>query len=158
MQRRQAVVSDADNEQVADDDDESSQTSALAEYEAWRRREAARIKRRHGSSLLVAIDGLVGKEDNPCAPPPNSNKRKRMRHGGYRHHGRGCFFQDTDNHYPRHDDEQVAEEAAVAVSPNMVAQAVDIFGRHGRTKWTRLVNEDTTYQRNSLQPHRCCSS
>ncbi|OMO68607.1 hypothetical protein COLO4_29543 [Corchorus olitorius] len=147
VETRQIVVDkikeDEENEKnmeleanVVVDDDEVDKPE---EHEAWKVREFARIKRDKQE---------IDKVPKPDPPPPRQ-KRKFMQ----KHYHKGAFFQSeaddpastvgTDYIYDRDFSSPTGEDKMDKTMLPKVMQ-VKHFGRSGRTKWTHLLNEDTT--------------
>ncbi|XP_059460250.1 uncharacterized protein LOC132189637 [Corylus avellana] len=143
-----------------DTDDEINEAE---EYEAWKVREVARIKRdREDREAMVKEKEEIEKvrnmteeerreweRKNPKAAPLPKQKWRFMQ----KYYHKGAFFQaDSDDHaatagtdgiFTRDFSAPTGEDKMDKTILPKVMQ-VKHFGRSGRTKWTHLVNEDTT--------------
>ncbi|KAF9660639.1 hypothetical protein SADUNF_SadunfUnG0004600 [Salix dunnii] len=143
-----------------DTDDEMNEAE---EYEAWKVREIARIKRdREDREAMLKereeierVRNMTEEErrdwerKNPKPAPPPKQKWRFMQ----KYFHKGAFFQDepddraatvgTDNIFKRDFSAPTGEDNMDKTILPKVMQ-VKHFGRSGRTKWTHLVNEDTT--------------
>ena len=143
-----------------DTDDEINEAE---EYEAWKVREIARIKRdrEDRESMLKEKEEIervrnMTEEErrewerkNPKPAPPPKQKWRFMQ----KYYHKGVFFQSnaddtaatagSDNIYTRDFSAPTGEDKMDKTILPKVMQ-VKHFGRSGRTKWTHLVNEDTT--------------
>ncbi|KAM7500053.1 hypothetical protein LguiA_024467 [Lonicera macranthoides] len=150
--------------------DANDELNEAEDYEAWKVREIARIKRDRDDREATLkkkeeIEGVRNKTEeerrdwerkNP--KPDGAPKKKRRFMQKYYH--KGVFFQSDPD-----------DRSATAVSDNGIfdrdfspptgedkmdktilpkVMQVKHFGRSGRTKWTHLVNEDTTVARFKL--------
>ena len=145
---------EADNAADSDNADDEA-----VEYKAWKRRELSRIERDRGENDNDMVSSHLTHEEHPehglgnlndPLAPPNKNKRKFFQ----KYYHKGCFFQ-----YNADDARQTTRTCSTfsrdfsaptgednmnkAILPKVMQ--VRNFGRRGRTKWTHLVNEDTTY-------------
>ena len=142
-------------EEDVDTDDELNEAE---EYESWKSREMARIKRdreeRDARSREEEESENVRKmteeerreweRNNPKPSSVRSSKRKRWNFMQKYYH-RGAFFQEevgVDD--CRRDFSTPTGEDRMDKSILPKIMQVKHFGRSGRTKWTHLVNEDTT--------------
>ncbi|XVF56804.1 hypothetical protein PTKIN_Ptkin06aG0149900 [Pterospermum kingtungense] len=150
----QANVADVDT------DDEVNEAE---EYEAWKAREIARIKReREEREAMIKereeiekIRNMTEEErrewerKNPKPAPPPKQKWQFMQ----KYYHKGAFYQTeaddpigtagADNIYHRDFSAPTGDDKMDKTILPKVMQ-VKHFGRSGRTKWTHLVNEDTT--------------
>ncbi|KAK8685774.1 hypothetical protein V6N13_124808 [Hibiscus sabdariffa] len=148
------------NIEDVDTDDEINEAE---EYEAWKAREIARIKRdREEREAMIKereeiekVRNMTEEERrewerrNPKPAPPPKQKWKFMQ----KYFHKGAFFQtDADdpaatagahNIYHRDFSAPTGDDKMDKTILPKVMQ-VKHFGRSGRTKWTHLVNEDTT--------------
>ncbi|KAL4354783.1 hypothetical protein GQ457_06G013200 [Hibiscus cannabinus] len=148
------------NIEDVDTDDEINEAE---EYEAWKAREIARIKRdREEREAMIKereeiekVRNMTEEERrewerrNPKPAPPPKQKWKFMQ----KYFHKGAFFQtDADDpaatagaHNIFHRDFSAPtgdDKMDKTILPKVMQ--VKHFGRSGRTKWTHLVNEDTT--------------
>ena len=135
-----------------DTDDEVDQAE---EYESWRRREMARIKRSREESG-IDDDKSIMEDENPVADRPKKKmKIKKQMRFMQRYYHKGCFFQqDADDAAQTAGSCEIyrrdfsgptgLDKMDVSVLPKVMQ--VKHFGRRGGRKWTHLVNEDTTYR------------
>ncbi|XP_058112975.1 uncharacterized protein LOC131256003 [Magnolia sinica] len=150
---------EANNADVETDDE----VNEAEEYEAWKAREIARIKRdREDREAMLKEKEEIDKvrtmteeerreweRKNPKPLPPPKQKWRFMQ----KYYHKGAFFQsDVDDHvatassneiYKRDFSAPTGEDKMDKTILPKVMQ-VKHFGRSGRTKWTHLVNEDTT--------------
>ncbi|PON78703.1 Micro-fibrillar-associated protein 1, C-terminal [Trema orientale] len=143
-----------------DTDDEINEAE---EYEAWKVREIARIRRdREDRDAMLKEKEEIEKvrnmteeerreweRKNPKAAPRPKQKWRFMQ----KYYHKGAFFQsDSNDHaatvgsddiYTRDFSAPTGEDRMDKTILPKVMQ-VKHFGRSGRTKWTHLVNEDTT--------------
>ncbi|CAK9188514.1 unnamed protein product [Ilex paraguariensis] len=143
-----------------DTDDELNEAE---EYEAWKAREIARIKRdREAREAMLKEKEEVEKVRNMTEeerrewerknPKPAQSSKQKWRFMQKYYH-KGAFFQSdaddlaatvgSDNIFHRDFSAPTGEDKMDKTILPKVMQ-VKHFGRSGRTKWTHLVNEDTT--------------
>ncbi|KAH0731698.1 hypothetical protein KY289_002886 [Solanum tuberosum] len=145
------------------DVDTDDEVNEAEEYEAWKSREIARIKReredREASKKereeIERVRNMTEEERkewerrNPKPAPPPKQKWKFMQ----KYYHKGAFFQSdadeiagtsgADNIFHRDFSAPTGEDKLdKSILPKVMQ--VKHFGRSGRTKWTHLVNEDTT--------------
>ncbi|XP_057954364.1 uncharacterized protein LOC131148580 [Malania oleifera] len=147
----------------AADVDTDDEVNEAEEYEAWKAREIARIKRdREDREAMLKEKEEIEKvrnmteeerreweRKNPKSAPPPKQKWRFMQ----KYYHKGAFFQsDPDDYaasagkdgiYTRDFSAPTGEDKMDKTILPKVMQ-VKHFGRSGRTKWTHLVNEDTT--------------
>ncbi|GKV07607.1 hypothetical protein SLEP1_g19357 [Rubroshorea leprosula] len=145
------------------DVDTDDEVNEAEEYEAWKAREIARIKRdREEREAMLKekeeierVRNMTEEErrewerKNPKPAAPNKQKWKFMQ----KYYHKGAFFQaeaddpaatsGTDGIFTRDFSAPTGEDRMDKTILPKVMQ-VKHFGRSGRTKWTHLVNEDTT--------------
>ncbi|PIN01260.1 Microfibrillar-associated protein MFAP1 [Handroanthus impetiginosus] len=145
------------------DVDTDDDVNEAEEYEAWKSREIARIKRdREDRDAMLKEKEEIEKvrnmteeerreweRKNPKPEPPPKQKWRFMQ----KYYHKGAFFQaDPDDHagtagaaniYHRDFSAPTGEDKMDKTILPKVMQ-VKHLGRSGRTKWTHLVNEDTT--------------
>lgn len=145
------------------DVDTDDEVNEAEEYEAWKSREIARIKRdREDREAMLKEKEEIEKvrnmteeerreweRKNPKPAPPPKQKWRFMQ----KYYHKGAFFQEdaddhaatagADNIYHRDFSAPTGEDKMDKTILPKVMQ-VKHFGRSGRTKWTHLVNEDTT--------------
>lgn len=143
-----------------DTDDEINEAE---EYEAWKAREIARIKRdREDREAMLKEKEEIERVRNMTEeerrewerknPKPASRPKQKWRFMQKYYH-KGAFFQanaddysataGTDDIFGRDFSAPTGEDKMNKTNLPKVMQ-VKHFGRSGRTKWTHLVNEDTT--------------
>jgi microfibrillar-associated protein 1 len=144
------------------DIDIDDQINEAEEYEAWKVREMSRIKKNRDDALLKEKEEVKRvrnmteeerrdwKKDNP---KPSQLSKKKWRFMQKYYH-KGAFFQSsaddraandgTDNILARDFSAPTGEDKMDKTILPKVMQ-VKHFGRSGRTKWSHLVKEDTTY-------------
>ncbi|KAJ7976438.1 microfibrillar-associated protein 1 [Quillaja saponaria] len=145
------------------DVDTDDEVNEAEEYEAWKVREIARVKRDKEEALapvkerdeIEKVRNMTEEErrewERKNPKPTQSTKRKWRFMQKYYH--RGAFFQEdpddhaatvgADNIYHRDFSAPTGEDKMDKTILPKVMQ-VKHFGRSGRSKWTHLVNEDTT--------------
>ncbi|KAL5539030.1 hypothetical protein UlMin_043690 [Ulmus minor] len=143
-----------------DTDDEINEAE---EYEAWKAREIARIKRdRDDRDAMLKEKEEIERVRNMTEEerrewerknPKQSSKQKQKWRFMQKYYHKGAFFQSdaddysatvgTDGIYTRDFSAPTGEDRMDKTILPKVMQ-VKHFGRSGRTKWTHLVNEDTT--------------
>ncbi|PQQ09270.1 microfibrillar-associated protein 1-like [Prunus yedoensis var. nudiflora] len=145
------------------DIDTDDEVNEAEEYEAWKAREIARIKRdREDREAMIKEKEEIERVRNmteeerrdwerkhPKAAPQPKQKWRFMQ----KYYHKGAFFQSepddyaatvgTDGIYTRDFSAPTGEDKMDKTILPKVMQ-VKHFGRSGRTKWTHLVNEDTT--------------
>lgn len=143
-----------------DTDDENNEAE---EYEVWKTREIARLKRdREGREAMMKEKEEIEKVRNMTEeerrewerrnPKPLSAPKQKWRFMQKYYH-KGAFFQSnadermstagSDAIYERDFSAPTGEDKMdKSILPKVMQ--VKHFGRSGRTKWTHLVNEDTT--------------
>lgn len=143
-----------------DTDDELNEAD---EYESWKTREISRIKRDRDAreamlkekEEIERVRNMTEEErrewerKNPKPAPPPKQKWRFMQ----KYYHKGAFFQEdaddmagtagSDGIYHRDFSAPTGEDKMDKTILPKVMQ-VKHFGRSGRTKWTHLVNEDTT--------------
>ncbi|KAE8660047.1 hypothetical protein F3Y22_tig00116959pilonHSYRG00529 [Hibiscus syriacus] len=146
-----------------EDVDTDDEVNEAEEYEAWKAREIARIKRDRDEREamikereeieklrnMTEEERLEWERKNPKPAPPPKQKWKFMQ----KYYHKGAFFQsDADdpaatagahNIYHRDFSAPTGDDKMDKTILPKVMQ-VKHFGRSGRTKYTHLVNEDTT--------------
>lgn len=157
---RKNMESEANTAADVDTDDEMNEAE---EYEAWKVREIARIKRdrEERDAMLKAKEEIERvrnmteeqrrewERKNPKPAQPSKQKWKFMQ----KYFHKGAFFQDeaddpaatagSDHIFTRDFSAPTGEDKMdKSILPKVMQ--VKHFGRSGRTKWTHLVNEDTT--------------
>ncbi|CAA2982531.1 microfibrillar-associated protein 1-like [Olea europaea var. sylvestris] len=153
------MESEANIADVDTDDD----VNEAEEYEAWKAREIARIKRDRDDreSMLKEKEEIERvrnmteeerREWERKNPKPTGQSKQKWRFMQKYYH-KGAFFQTNpddhagtakaDNIYTRDFSDPTGEDKMDKTILPKVMQ-VKHFGRSGRTKWTHLVNEDTT--------------
>ncbi|RWR77405.1 microfibrillar-associated protein 1A [Cinnamomum micranthum f. kanehirae] len=134
---------EANNSDV-DTDDEVNEAEV---YEAWKSREIARSKRDREEKMVKKVRNVTEEEErqewerkNPKPHPAPKRKWRFMQ----RYYHEGAFFQsEVDDIYQRDFSAPTGEDRMDKTKLPKVMQ-VNNFGRRGRTKWTHLLNEDTT--------------
>ncbi|XP_010260413.1 PREDICTED: microfibrillar-associated protein 1-like [Nelumbo nucifera] len=140
------------------DVDTDDEVNEAEEYEAWKAREIARIKRdREDREAMLKEKEEIEKvrnmteeerreweRKNPKPLPVPKQKWRFMQ----KYYHKGAFFQSdaddrADTIYSRDFSAPTGEDKMDKTILPKVMQ-VKHFGRSGRTKWTHLVNEDTT--------------
>ncbi|OVA11556.1 Micro-fibrillar-associated protein 1 [Macleaya cordata] len=145
------------------DVDTDDEVNEAEEYEAWKAREIARIKRDRDAreamlkekEEIERVRNMTEEErrewerKNPKPLAPSKQKWRFMQ----KYYHKGAFFQSdaddivatagSDNIFTRDFSAPTGEDKMDKTILPKVMQ-VKHFGRSGRTKWTHLVNEDTT--------------
>ncbi|KAH9602105.1 hypothetical protein KSS87_001854 [Heliosperma pusillum] len=146
-----------------DTDDEANEAE---EYESWKAREIARIKRdREDRDTMIKEKEEIEKVRNMTEEERREWERKNPKSGGtvsvpkqkwtfmQKYYHKGAYFQDDPDDsagtmgsheiYRRDFSAPTGDDKLNKTILPKVMQ-VKHFGRSGRTKWTHLVNEDTT--------------
>ncbi|XP_077240766.1 uncharacterized protein LOC143881536 [Tasmannia lanceolata] len=163
IRKDEEIQKNLDVEANIADVDTDDELNEAEEYEAWKAREIARIKRdRDGREAMLKekeeierVRTMTEEErrewerKNPKPLPQPKQKWRFMQ----KYYHKGAFFQsETDDHaatvgtddiYRRDFSAPTGEDRMDKTILPKVMQ-VKHFGRSGRTKWTHLVNEDTT--------------
>uniref|UniRef100_A0A2P2P2B3 Microfibrillar-associated protein 1-like n=1 Tax=Rhizophora mucronata TaxID=61149 RepID=A0A2P2P2B3_RHIMU len=163
IQKEELIQKNLEMDANVADVDTDDELNEAEEYEAWKVREIARIKRdREDREAMLKEKEEIEKvrnmtEDerrewerkNPKPAAPTKQKWTFMQ----KYYHKGAFFQaDPDDHsatagtddiYRRDFSSPTGEDKMDKTILPKVMQ-VKHFGRSGRTKWTHLVNEDTT--------------
>jgi len=148
-----------------DTDDEADEAQ---EYELWKNRELKRIKRdrdqreaafkeREEVEMLRSMTEEERRAWELKNPKMESNMHKVNKKWAFlqKYYHKGAFFQEASDDkfgtagkseiYKRDFGEAVEEEAMdKSILPKVMQVRRGQFGRSGRSKWTHLVNEDTT--------------
>ncbi|KAI3981028.1 hypothetical protein MKX01_039967 [Papaver californicum] len=164
IQKDEQIQKNLEAEANIEDVDTDDEVNEAEEYEAWKVREIARIKRdREDRDAMVKekeeIERLRNMTEeerrewerkNPKTTDSNTKPKWRFMQKYYH---KGAFFQDdaddpagtarADKIYTRDFSKPTGEDNMDKTILPKVMQ-VKHFGRSGRTKWTHLVNEDTT--------------
>lgn len=157
------ILKNLEVEANAADVDTDDEVNEVEEYEAWKVREIARIKRdREAREAMLKEKEEVEKVRNMTEeerrewerknPKPASAPKQKWRFMQKYYH-KGAFFQSevddvaatagSDGIFARDFSAPTGEDKMNKTILPKVMQ-VKHFGRSGRTKWTHLVNEDTT--------------
>ncbi|TVU32564.1 hypothetical protein EJB05_24297 [Eragrostis curvula] len=162
--RKEEHIEKALNEEAnIEDVDTDDELNEAEEYEAWKNREIARIKRDREErdarlkekEEIEKVRNMTEEErrewerKNPKQVRQTKQKWKFMQ----KYYHKGAFFQEgaddviqsagKDDIYTRDFSEPTGEDKMdKSILPKVMQ--VKHFGRSGRTKWTHLVNEDTT--------------
>eukprot|EP00258_Populus_trichocarpa_P011205 XP_002319725.2 microfibrillar-associated protein 1 [Populus trichocarpa] len=163
IQKEELIQKNLETEANIADVDTDDEINEAEEYEAWKVREIARIKRdREAREAMLKereeierVRNMTEEErrewerKNPKPAPPSKQKWRFMQ----KYYHKGAFFQDqpddraatagTDDIFRRDFSSPTGEDRMdKSILPKVMQ--VKHFGRSGRTKWTHLVNEDTT--------------
>ena len=163
IRKDEVIQKNLELEANAADIDTDDEVNEAEEYEAWKVREIARIKRDRDDreamlkekEEIEKVRNMTEEErrewerKNPKPAPPSKQKWRFMQ----KYYHKGAFFQsDADDHAAtagsadiyRRDFSSPTGEDKMDKSILPKVMQVKHFGRSGRTKWTHLVNEDTT--------------
>jgi len=163
--RKEQHIEKALNEEAnIEDVDTDDELNEAEEYEAWKNREIARIKRdREERDARLKEKEEIEKVRNMTEeerrewerknPKPLRQITKQKWKFMQKYYHKGAFFQEgaddvmqsagKDDIYSRDVSEPTGEDKMdKSILPKVMQ--VKHFGRSGRTKWTHLVNEDTT--------------
>ncbi|KAJ8637617.1 hypothetical protein MRB53_011884 [Persea americana] len=131
---------EANNSDV-DTDDEVNEAEV---YEAWKSREIARSKRDREeikkARNMMEEERQEWERKNPNPHPAPKRKRRFMQ----RYYHKGAFFQSEVDDMYQHDFSAPTGGDRMDKTKLPKVMQVNNFGRRGRTKWTLLLNEDTT--------------
>ncbi|KAL6877632.1 hypothetical protein ACP4OV_012847 [Aristida adscensionis] len=162
--KKEEHIEKALNEEAnIEDVDTDDELNEAEEYESWKNREIARIKRDREErdarlkekEEIEKVRNMTEEErrewerKNPKPMRQTKQKWKFMQ----KYYHKGAFFQESaddvvqsagrDDIYTRDFSEPTGEDKMdKSILPKVMQ--VKHFGRSGRTKWTHLVNEDTT--------------
>jgi microfibrillar-associated protein 1 len=162
--KKEEHIEKALNEEAnIEDIDTDDELNEAEEYESWKNREIARIKRDREErdarlkekEEIEKVRNMTEEErrewerKNPKQLRQTKQKWKFMQ----KYYHKGAFFQESaddviqsagkDDIYSRDFSEPTGEDKMdKSILPKVMQ--VKHFGRSGRTKWTHLVNEDTT--------------
>ncbi|KAF8739381.1 hypothetical protein HU200_013865 [Digitaria exilis] len=162
--KKEEHIEKALNEEAnIEDVDTDDELNEAEEYESWKNREIARIKRDREErdarlkekEEIEKVRNMTEEErrewERKNPKPLHQNKQKWKFMQKYYH--KGAFFQESaddviqsagkEDIYSRDFSEPTGEDKMdKSILPKVMQ--VKHFGRSGRTKWTHLVNEDTT--------------
>ena len=148
------LLSSEEKEEQTPDVDDTDGLDPAGEFEAWRLRELARIKRDKEAELARELEREEVerrralpeeqrlKEDMERAEQSRKEKPKGQQKFLQKYWHKGAFHQDEDV-LKRHDFTE-ATESTVDVSLLPKVMQVKNFGKRGRTKYTHLLDQDTT--------------
>ncbi|XP_062202452.1 uncharacterized protein LOC133904856 [Phragmites australis] len=162
--RKEEHIEKALNEEAnIEDVDTDDELNEAEEYESWKNREIARIKRDREErdarlkekEEIERVRNMTEEERREWErknPKPLRETKQKWRFMQKYYH-KGAFFQEgaddviqsagKDDIYRRDFSEPTGEDKMdKSILPKVMQ--VKHFGRSGRTKWTHLVNEDTT--------------
>ncbi|TBU43065.1 splicing factor, Prp19-binding domain-containing protein [Dichomitus squalens] len=143
-----------EKEQETPDVDDTDGIDPAGEFEAWRLRELARIKRDKEAELArerereeierrrALPEEQRLKEDMERAEQSRKEKPKGQQKFLQKYWHKGAFHQDEE--ILRKHDYTEATESTVDVSLLPKVMQVKNFGKRGRTKYTHLLDQDTT--------------
>ncbi|OCB86434.1 hypothetical protein A7U60_g6555 [Sanghuangporus baumii] len=147
-------LAEKEKEKETPDVDDADGLDPEGEFEAWRLRELSRIKRDKEAEAArerereeierrrALPEEQRLKEDLEHAKETRESKSKGKQKFLQKYWHKGAFHQD-DEVLKKHDYTE-ATESAMDVSLLPKVMQVRDFGKRSRTKWTHLVNEDTT--------------
>jgi len=138
---------------VDEDESESSSEDEEAEYEQWKLRELKRIKRDteerskwlQEEAELEARRKLTDAEIFRLDADRHKPKARKKWNFLQKYYHAGVFYQDEDDAIINRDTSSATLEDKHDKTILPKVMQVKNFGRAGRTKWTHLVAEDTTY-------------
>ncbi|KAK9682124.1 hypothetical protein RND81_10G052400 [Saponaria officinalis] len=164
-EEHEIIKSMNENEADTGDVDTDDEVNEAEEYEGWKAREIARIKRdREDREAMLKEKEEIERVRNMTEEERREWERKNPKQGGVaapkqkwrfmqKYYHKGAFFQDqpddkaatmgSDDIYRRDFSAPTGEDKLNKTILPKVMQ-VKHFGRSGRTKWTHLVEEDTT--------------
>lgn len=163
IRKEEEIQKNLETDANVEDVDTDDEVNEAEEYEAWKVREIARIKRdREDREAMIKEREEIDKVRNMTEderrewerrnPKPLAQPKQKWRYMQKYFH-KGAFFQSdaddssataaSDNIYTRDFSAPTGEDKLDKTVLPKVMQ-VKHFGRSGRTKWTHLVNEDTT--------------
>ncbi|CAM8969854.1 unnamed protein product [Rhodiola kirilowii] len=163
IRKDEEIQRNTDVEANIADVDTDDEVNEAEEYEAWKAREISRIKRDRDAreamlkerEEIEKVRNMTEEErkewerKNPKPAPPPKQKWRFMQ----KYFHKGAFFQNdpddiagtagSDGIFTRDFSSPTGEDKMdKSILPKVMQ--VKHFGRSGRTKWTHLVNEDTT--------------
>ncbi|KXN87534.1 Microfibrillar-associated protein 1 [Leucoagaricus sp. SymC.cos] len=147
-------LAEKEKEDEAPDIDDTDDLDPAGEFEAWRLRELGRIKKEKEEELQreqereeverrrALPEEQRLKEDLERAEKSRADKPKGQQKFLQKYWHKGAFHQDSEI-LKRHDFTE-ATESTVDVSLLPKVMQVKNFGKRGRTKYTHLLDQDTT--------------
>ncbi|XP_065854053.1 uncharacterized protein [Euphorbia lathyris] len=163
IQKEELIQKNLEMEASIADVDTDDEVNEAEEYEAWKVREIARIKRDREAREAIFKDKEEAekyrnmteeeKREWDRKNPKQALQPKQKWNFMQKYYHKGVFFQDnpddlaatagTSDIYHRDYSAPTGEDKMdKSILPKVMQ--VKKFGRSGRTKWTHLVNEDTT--------------
>lgn len=163
IREEQEIQKNLESEANVADVDTDDEVNEAEEYEAWKAREIARIKRERDDrdAILKEKEEIERfrnmteeerREYERRNPKPGAHPKPKMKFMQKYYH-KGAFFQanpddragtaSRDDIFSRDFSAPTGEDKLNKTILPKIMQVKD-FGRSGRTKWTHLVNEDTT--------------
>ncbi len=150
-----AAGADEDDADLMSEEDEQDETLLQHEYELWRIRELKRIKRdkeqreqheleKREIERRRAMSDAEVEAENKLDPSKNKEKKKIKFLQKYYH--KGAYYSDElKDLLPTHDFTAPTGEDAM-FSKDMMPKVMQVknYGKASRSKWTHLVNEDTS--------------
>ncbi|KAG5533663.1 hypothetical protein RHGRI_027746 [Rhododendron griersonianum] len=163
IRKDQEIQKNLELEADTGDVDTDDELNEAEEYEAWKAREIARIKRdRDDRDAMLKEKEEIERVRNMTEeerrewerknPKPAAQPKQKWRFMQKYFH-KGAFFQsDADDHAATVGSEAIfrrdfsAPTGEDKMDKTILPKVMQVkhFGRSGRTKWTHLVNEDTT--------------
>ncbi|CAN1272006.1 Microfibrillar-associated protein 1 [Linum perenne] len=154
IKKEELIQKNLEMEASVADVDTDDELNEAEEYEAWKVREIGRIKRdRDAREAMVKekeeierVRNMTEEErrewerKNPKSGPAPKKKWRFMQ----KYFHKGAFFQDEPDDQAGRDFSEPTGDDKMDKSILPKVMQVKHFGRSGRTKWTHLVNEDTT--------------
>lgn len=163
IRKDQEIQKNLELEADTGDVDTDDELNEAEEYEAWKAREIARIKRDREDrdatlkerEEIERVRNMTEEERREWErknPKPSAQPKQKWRFMQKYYH-KGAFFQaDADDHAATVGSEEIfrrdfsAPTGEDKMDKTILPKVMQVkhFGRSGRTKWTHLVNEDTT--------------
>jgi microfibrillar-associated protein 1 len=154
INKEKIIQKNLESEANVADVDTDDEMNEAEEYEAWKAREIARIKRdredrdamakqREETEKFRNMTEEEKREFERKNPKPSSTIKKKWTFMQKYFH-KGAYFQGEDDGIYQRDFSAPTGEDKMDKTILPKVMQVKHFGRSGRTKWTHLVNEDTT--------------
>ncbi|XP_057433376.1 uncharacterized protein LOC130726163 [Lotus japonicus] len=157
VQEIHIITTTTDNTDEEEEEDDDDDVNEAEEYEAWKVREIGRIRRvREDREAILKekqetqrlrnmseeerIREWQIRNKNPKQKKKNNNKWRFMQ----RYYHSGAFFQDQLDTIMLHDFSAPTGQDKMDKTILPSVMQVKRFGLRGRSKWTHLINEDTT--------------
>ncbi|CAA7022245.1 unnamed protein product [Microthlaspi erraticum] len=130
---------------VEEDVETDDEINEAEEYEIWKTRETDRIKRERDAEEATLREKEEIDKNLMTEEESKNQKPKRKWKFMQRYYHKGAFFQEEGSVILQRDFSAPTGEDKLNKLKVREVMQVKNFGRSGRSKWTHLVKEDTTY-------------